>query len=182
MRKTLHLTHGAMTVALTGILLFMDRITLGFFMPFLALPLIVYGINYSLKETSIVAFSNVLISVILSGLLPTVLTMAGYGFVGLAYVYAHQHNFTKKGTYLIMSVFMSLFYLIMVGFFGEYFGISITESIEILSNLEIASFISPIAIKFTAYFSIVLTMFMEVFIVKVSADMVIHLLRRNRKA
>lgn len=182
MRKTLHLTHGAMTVALTGILLFMDRITLGFFMPFLALPLIVYGVNYSLKETAIVGFSTVLIAIIMSGLLPTVITMIGYVFVGLAYVYAYQHNFTKKSTYFIMSIFMSFFYVLMVGFFSEYFGVSVTESIDYISQLEFASIVKPIVIKITAYSSIVLTMLMEVFIVKVSADMVIHLLRRNRKA
>ena len=68
MRKTIHLTHGAMTVALTGIILLMDRLFMGFFMPFLALPLIVYGTYYSLEESYLVAISNVLIAIILYGL------------------------------------------------------------------------------------------------------------------
>ena len=171
-----------MTVALTGILLFMDRITVGFFMPFLALPLIVYGINYSMKETATVAFSNVLVAIILSGLLPTVITMAGYGFVGLAYVYAYQHNFTKKQYYLIMSVFMSIIYIVMIGFFSGYFGIDIQETIDSVANMPMASQFNPQHIKLIAYSSLPLTMIMEVFIVKVSADLVIRLLGRHRKA
>lgn len=182
MRKTVHLTHGAMTVALTGILLFMDRITVGFFMPFLALPLIVYGINYSMKETATVAFSNVLLAIILSGLLPTVLTMVGYAFVGLAYVYAYQHNFTKKQYYLIMSVFMSLIYVVMIAFFSGYFGIDIKDTIDSVANMPMASDFNAQHIKLIAYSSIPLTMLMEVFIVKVSADLVIRLLGRHRKA
>ena len=182
MRKTVNLTHGAMTVALTGMLLLLDRLFLGFFMPFLALPLIVYGISYSLKDTAVVAFANVLVSVILSGLLPTVLTMVGYAFVGLAYVYAYQKKLSNKYYYLLMSIFMSIFYIIMVGFFGEYFGISVSETIDAMATLPMVGIVDPIVIKITAYLSIVLTMLMEVFIVKVSADMVIRLLRRHRKS
>lgn len=182
MRKTVNLTHGAMTVALTGIILLMDRLFLGFFMPFFALPLIIYGVTYSLKDSAVVAFSNVLISVILSGLLPAVLTMIGYAFVGLAYIYAYQHKLSKKYYYLLMSIFMSIFYVVMVGFFGEYFGVSVTETIDAMATLPMVAIVDPIVIKITAYMSIVLTMLMEVIIVKVSADMVIHLLRRHRKA
>lgn len=182
MRKTVHLTHGAMTVALTGILLFMDRITVGFFMPFLALPLIVYGINYSLKETATVAFSNVLIAVILSGLLPTIITMIGYGFVGLAYVFAYQHNFTKKQYYLILFVIMSIIYFVMIKFFSEYFGVNIAETIDAVANMPMAVHYNAKHIKLIAYSSIPLTVLMEVFIVKVSADLVIRFLGHHRKA
>lgn len=179
MRKTIHLTHGAMTVALTGILLLLDRIFLGFFMPFLALPLIVYGSYYSLKESAVVALSNVLISVVLSGLLPAVLTTIGYGFVGLSYIYAYKHEYKNSQYYFIMSIFMSLFYIFMILFFGEYFGIDIPETIEIVS--EYITLVNPVLIKTLAYVSVFLTMLMEVFIVKKSSDIVIHLLQRNSK-
>lgn len=180
MRKTIHLTHGAMTVALTGIILLMDRLFMGFFMPFLALPLIVYGSYYSLEESYLVAISNVLIAIILSGMLPTVITSIGYSIVGLSYIYAYKKDYSKKRYYLIMSIFMSLFYAVMVLFFGEYFGIDIRESIEVISGF--VKFLNPIIIKILAYLSVVLTMLMEVFIVKVSADMIIYLLHRHRNA
>ena len=181
MRKTIHLTHGAMTIALTGVLLMMDRLFMGFFMPFLALPLIVYGINYSLKETALVAFANVLISIMLSGLLPAVLATIGYGFVGLAYVYAYQHNFTKKQYYIIMSIFMSIIYFVMVAFFGEYFGISVIDTVDTLANTYVGQRVGPNVVKTLAYSTIPLTMLMEVFIVKVSADLVIRLVGTRRK-
>ncbi len=168
-----------MTVALTGIILLLDRMLMGFFMPFLALPLVVYGSYYSLNESIIVAVSNVIIAMILVGLLPTVLTSIGYSTVGLAYIYAYHNNFTKKQTYVIMSVFMAIFYVIMVLFFGEYFGLNITETIDSISGF--VQFLPAVGVKIAAYVLSFLTMLMEVFIVKVSGDMVVTLLQHHRK-
>ena len=113
-------------------------------------------------------------------MLPTVITSIGYSIVGLSYIYAYKKDYSKKRYYLIMSIFMSLFYAVMVLFFGEYFGIDIRESIEMISGF--VKFLNPIIIKLLAYLSVVLTMLMEVFIVKVSADMIIYLLHRHRNA
>ena len=174
MKKTIHLTHGAMTIALTGIILFADRITLGLFMPFLALPLIIYGSYYSLSESAIVGFSNVLLSIILSGMLPTVITMIGYVFVGMAYIYCFHQQKSKGQFYFYMSLAMAVLYVIMIVFFGEYFGISIQETIA-----TIHQYMPVLSIRFVQVVSVLtifLTLFMEVFIVKVSADIVIMML------
>ena len=118
-------------------------------------------------------------AMILVGLLPTVITSIGYSAVGLAYIYAYHNNFTKKQTYLIMSLVMSVFYVVMILFFGEYFGLSIVETIDSISSF--ASFLPEVGIKIAAYVVTFLTMLMEVFIVKVSGDMVITLLQHHRK-
>nr|WP_252968992.1 hypothetical protein [Erysipelothrix rhusiopathiae] len=102
MKKTLSLTYGAMTVALTGIILFFDRITAGFFMTFLALPLIVYGSYCDWSDAFVVYLSCIIMAVIMSGLFSTVLMMAGYGAVGLAYIYSMKKNcypFTELSCY-----------------------------------------------------------------------------------
>lgn len=177
MKKTLHLTHGAMTLALTGIILFADRITLGFFMPFLALPLIIYGSYYSLSESAIVAFSNVILAVILSGMLPTVITTIGYGLVGISYIYCFHQKKSRSQFYLYMSIAMSVLYFVMIVFFGEYFGISIQETITTINQ-----YIPALSIRLVTILSIMtigLTLLMEVFIVKVSADMVLMMLEKS---
>ncbi|HEY4537627.1 MAG TPA: DUF2232 domain-containing protein [Erysipelothrix sp.] len=176
MKKTIHITHGAMTIALTGIILFADRITLGLFMPFLALPLIIYGAYYSVSEALVVGFSNVLLSIILSGMIPTVVTMIGYVFVGLAYIYCFHENKTKGQFYIYMSLAMSILYFIMIIFFGEYFGISINETIATIH--QYMPFLTLRFVQVAALFTVFLTMLMEVFIVKVSADIVLMMLTK----
>ncbi|WZU01625.1 hypothetical protein MGH68_00155 [Erysipelothrix sp. D19-032] len=51
MKTTKHLTTGAMTVALTTLVMLFDRATVGVFMSFLPVPLIVYGFYFGLKSS-----------------------------------------------------------------------------------------------------------------------------------
>ncbi|MDE8320327.1 DUF2232 domain-containing protein [Erysipelothrix rhusiopathiae] len=131
MKKTLSLTYGAMTVALTGIILFFDRITAGFFMTFLALPLIVYGSYCDWSDAFVVYLSCIIMAVIMSGLFSTVLMMAGYGAVGLAYIYSMKKNASPSRSYLAMGVVIALFYFIMIRFFWSsfWYGLSRDHSI-----------------------------------------------------
>ncbi len=178
MKKTIHITHGAMTLALTALILFADRITMGFFMPFLALPLIIYGAHYSMQESLIVALSTVFLAMMLSGMLPTVISSIGYSLVGLMYIYCYHEDKSRGQYYFWMSLVMAGFYYIMIRFFGEYFGVDILETIRFAQEYMPKG--APVSlIKGIAYFSVLITMLMEVFIVKVSADIVIMALKRS---
>lgn len=178
MKKTIHITHGAMTLALTALILFADRITMGFFMPFLALPLIIYGVHYSMQESVIVAISIVFLAMMLSGLLPTVISSIGYSLVGLMYIYCYHEDKKRIQYYVLMGLVMAGFYFVMIRFFGEYFGIDIMETIQFAEKYLPKG--APVSLLQTAaYFSIFITLLMEVFIVKVSADIVIMALKRS---
>lgn len=179
MKKTLSLTYGAMTVALTGIILFFDRITAGFFMTFLALPLIVYGSYCDLSDAFVVYISCILMAVIMSGLFSTVLMMAGYGAVGLAYIYSMKRNDKPLRSYLVMGVVIALFYFIMIRFFGPAFGMDFQEMLQ--SVKAVLNVHNPILINVISVGMVLLTMVMELFIIKTSADIVLVMLHRNRK-
>lgn len=179
MKKTLSLTYGAMTVALTGIILFFDRITAGFFMTFLALPLIVYGSYCDWSDAFVVYLSCIIMAVIMSGLFSTVLMMAGYGAVGLAYIYSMKKNASPSRSYLAMGVVIALFYFIMIRFFGPAFGMDfqeIIQSVKGILNIHNSLVLYGISISM-----VLITMAMELFIIKTIADIVLVMLHRNRK-
>lgn len=75
---------------------------------------------------------------------------------------------------------MSIIYFVMVAFFGEYFGISVIDTVDTLANTYVGQRVGPNIVKTLAYTTIPLTMLMEVFIVKVSADLVIRLVGTRR--
>ncbi|QIK68927.1 DUF2232 domain-containing protein [Erysipelothrix sp. HDW6C] len=180
MRNTKHITAGAMTIALTGIIIFMERITAGFFMSFLSLPLIVYGYFYSLKSSIPVYFSCIFMAFIITGFPPTIIQMTGYGLVGLVSIFATEKRMTRQRTFVLMSLAIIPVYAVMVGFFGAAFGFAIPEMIQSLNNLF--PFINnPMIITVFAYVSLGVTALMEVFIIKVSGDLVIGLLHKHFK-
>ncbi len=132
MRNTKHITAGAFTVALTSLIIVLDRVTVGMMMSFLALPLIIYGYYYSFKSTMVVFFSCVLMSFVLTGYLPLIISTLGYGFIGLSLVYSRNRSLSNLKTYGLMYVCSIPVYAVLIVFFGEYFGLSLKENYDLM--------------------------------------------------
>lgn len=180
MRKTQHITSGAMTLGLMALLIVLDRVSLGTVMSFLALPLVVYGAFYDFKATSVVYGASIVLAFVLTGYLPTVIMMAGYGLVGLVLVYANQRKFSKPLTYGLMYLASIPVYVVMIRFFGDYFGVNIPQTLELLNSMVPADY-DPQAVRNIAMLSIALLPLMEAFIMKISSQLVLTALMRSDK-
>lgn len=183
MKNTRSITSGAMTVALTGIILFLDRITVGLFMSFLGIPLMVYGYFFTFNESIIVYISIVLLSVIVSGMLPTVVMMAGYGLVGLSFIWAKEKGLSTKKLLTLMGIVLGFVYIIMVLFFGEYFGFSIGVATEaVRSFLETLGINATWGVDLVAYLLLFVTYLMELFVIYMCGNLIINMLSKHKKS
>ena len=180
MRNTKHITTGAITIGLTSILILLDRVSAGLFMSFLALPLVIYGFYFPLKAASTVYISSVLMSFVLTGHLPMIISVAGYGLVGLSLIYARNKQLETRHTYLLMYITSIPVYFIMVNFFGEYFGLSINETIMDLKQM-MPNVADEKSITIAAYASIALMPLIEAYILKVSSTLVLKGLTQSNK-
>lgn len=180
MRNTKHITTGAFTIGLTSLIILGDRVSVGTFMSFLALPIIVYGYYYSFKSSVVVYASCVLMSFVLTGYLPTIITMLGYGFVGLSLVYSRNKSFSSLKTYLIMYITSIPIYSVMIFFFGEYFGVSLTASYDFFKGFAPYG-TSDVMLKGMVLLATAIMPLMEAFIMKVSSGLVLNALTRSNK-
>lgn len=180
MRNTKHITAGAFTVALTSLIIVLDRVTVGMMMSFLALPLIIYGYYYSFKSTIVVFFSCVLMSFVLTGYLPLIISTLGYGFIGLSLVYSRDKSLSNLETYGLMYVCSIPVYTVLIMFFGEYFGLSLKENYDLIATLVPENF-SAQSIKTAVLLSVAIMPLMESFIMKVSSSLVLKSLTKSDK-
>lgn len=180
MRNTKHITTGAITIGLTSILILLDRVSAGLFMSFLALPLVIYGFYFPFKAAITVYFSCVLMSFVLTGHLPLIITIAGYGLVGLSLIYSRNKRLKSSQTYLLMYVTSIPVYFIMVTFFGEYFGVSINETVHAITEM-MPTIADENSIRIAAYLSLALMPLIEAYILKVSSTLVLKGLTQSNK-
>lgn len=180
MRNTKHITTGAITLGITSLLVLLDRISAGLFMGVLAIPLIIYGFYYPFKNAIVVAVSSVLMSFVLTGYLPIIITVAGYSLIGLSLIYARNKGFSNKLTYLIMYIASLPVYWIMIQFFGEYFGLTYQANYEFIESMA-HSKLSPENIKTAVILFIAITPLMEAFIMKVGSSLILHKLTQSKK-
>lgn len=178
-QSTKSMTHGAITAALTVLLLLADRMLAGFIMSFLPLPLIVYGMYYSLKESVITYVVTVLLVMIIPGQLPTTIMMITYGFVGLVYIGVFKTNLKKWRKFLVVFLGNFINYFIMMKFFGNFFGMEINLLITQISGF--LSFLEPKTVTILAILMVLFTVALETLIIFLSSVQVSYLMKRHRK-
>lgn len=178
-RKTLSITHGAITAALTVLLILADRLVAGFIMSFLPIPLIVYGMYYSVKESFVVYVVTVLLVMIIPGQLPTTILMINYGLLAILYIAIFKTKLPNKLKILVIYLGNLLNYFIMMRFFGAFFGLEFSTLIQeyelIFKNVgtEVLYYMAIVGVLFTAA--------METFIIYLAAKQVTYLMKRHRK-
>lgn len=168
MKSVKSVTYGAMSVGLIALILLFDRIlvgNLGFMLSLIIpVPLVIYGMKFSFKESIVVYLTMVVASVIFNGMLSAVVSVAGFGLVGLVMVYANEQEYSAWKSNVLLFFSMSIIYTIMIVFFEGYFGVSITDTIDTIANF--APQLSYQMMYGVTILSIILTIFMEMFIVK----------------
>lgn len=181
MKNVRNLTYGAMIVGLISIALFFDRATSGMLSPMLslpiAIPIIVYGIIFGMRDSVAVYIVSIIVSFLFSGMLPSMLMVVGYGGTALIYIYAYSKQLSNTRKNILMVLGLVLFYWIMIQFFGEYFGVSIPDTITFLSRIFPG--LGASLFKFLAYFTVALTLLSEVVLINIASSFMIVRLRLN---
>lgn len=177
MKNTRHITMGAMTLGLSAIIQLLAHSTLGFFMSFLTVPLVVYGYFYSFRSSVVVYIASIGLSFALTGYLPTIITVAGYGLVGLALIYGMRQKWGSLKRFLVATIAVIPVYVVMIGFFSEYFGYSIPETV--LAITRVIPSVPSCLIITIVYLGALLLGLMEVYIIKVVSEMLILMLIRR---
>lgn len=167
MTQTRNLTYGAMTLGITAVLIFLNQISGQVLVFLMALPLSVYGNLFSLKDTFTVYVTSIIIAFFI-GSLPVSLLMVGYGGMALAMLCAQKKNYARWQQYACMSLVGLPLYGVMLHFFGAFFGL------EFNVLLEYVPYYAAIGV-------VLLTLFMEVYIIHTSNLLVMRLLSPRRK-
>ena len=180
MRKTTTcITHGAMTASITVVLLLIDRVFAGFLMSFLPLPLIVYGLYYSIKEALITYVVTVLLVMIVPGQLPTTVLMVIYGFVGMIYIAVFKSQMHRFIKFLFVYGGMAIGYFVMIRFFGTFFGLEFHMTVdEVVRFLKVTN---PQTAQNLAIVVILLTILLETFIIFMGANIITQRMKVHRK-
>lgn len=184
MKSVKSVTYGAMSVGLISLLFLLDRLflgNLGFMMSIvIPIPLVLYGIKFSFKESIVVYITMILASVIFNGMPPAVVSMAGFGFIGLAMVYAHEQEYSALKKNVLLFLCMSVVYVVMMQLFASYFGLSVQDSVDTV--VKAAPFLSKAVVYFIVVISIVLTILMEMFILNTTIKLLsIRLVKHLKK-
>ncbi|NLW15216.1 MAG: DUF2232 domain-containing protein [Erysipelothrix sp.] len=178
-RSTRSLTQGAITGALTVILILANQMTANFLMSFIPLPLIIYGMEHGFKNSIITYVVCVLLVAIVPGDLPTTVLMITYGIVGLVYVMVVNKNISKTAKFIVVSLGNSINYILLMYFFGTFFGLTLeTTMLEIETFLKVTD---PALIWILSIGIIVFTIILETFIIFYSSQQVKYMLERHRK-
>lgn len=178
-QTTRSMTHGAITAALTVVLLLVDRMLAGFLMSFLPLPLIIYGLYYPLNQSIITYVVTVLLVMIIPGQLPTTIMMITYGFVGLVYIWAHKKDVSDNIKFFIVFLGNFINYFIMMKFFGSFFGMEFNLLITQVQGF--LKFLSPSLVKVLAMIIVLFTIALETVIIFLSARQLTYLMKSHRK-
>ncbi len=185
-RNTLSITHGAITAALSVLIILGDRIVAGFIMPFIPLPLIVYGLYYPMKQSIITYVSTVFLVMMVPGQLPTTILMMTYGLVALVYIAIFKTKINKYMKVFVLYLANLLNYFLMMTFFGQFFGLDLkTLVLEIEMFFEFitkSSLVLPEATLYNlALVGVMGTVAMETFIIYLSATQLTYFMKRHRK-
>ena len=180
MRKTTKsITHGALTAAITVVLILVDRVFVGLFMSFIPLPLIVYGLYYTVKESLVTYLVTVFLVMMVFGQLPITILTIVYGFVGLVYIAVSKTEINKTIKFLAVFFGLMVAYVIMILFFGAFFGMDIFSTMmELQSILKVND---PQILKVGAYLILMLTVALETFVIFMSATLITQSMKRHRK-
>ena len=169
-RNTRTIAEGAMTAALSVVVLLSSEITGGFMMPFLPLPIIIYGIYHTLKDSILVYVVSILLVAIIPGQLPTTVMMVMYGFVALVYVGIDKKNVPNSVRFLVVLLGTAINYIVMIAFFGPFFGLDFNITLtEVRTFLRINN---ENLVKTIAIGVIFITMVLETIVIFMSANMV----------
>lgn len=180
MRKTTKsITHGALTAAITVVLILVDRVFVGLFMSFIPLPLIVYGLYYTVKESLVTYLVTVFLVMMVFGQLPITILTIVYGFVGLVYIAVFKTEINKIIKFLAVFFGLMVAYVIMILFFGAFFGMDIFSTMmELQSILKVND---PQILKVGAYLILMLTVALETFVIFMSATLITQSMKQHRK-
>lgn len=181
MKSVKSVTYGAMSVGLISLLFLLDRIfigNLGFLMSLvIPVPLILYGIKFSFKESVVVYFTMLVASLIFNGMPPAMMSMVGFGLIGLIYIYAHEQEYSPMKRNVLLFLCMSVIYIVMMKFFSAYFGLSVKESVD--AFLDVAPQLSMFWIYTSVVLSTGLTVLMEVYIITTSVKLLVRRLDKH---
>lgn len=135
--KTRAISEGAMMLAITGMLLIMNRQFAGMFetlMFVLSVPITIYTVKYGMKMGITLSVSASLLSFMFAT--PTsIFYLISSIVIGLAYAFGVLHNW-KNGLLLFISVLGNLIVtIITVIIMGAIFGYDIEEEIRLFSEL-----------------------------------------------
>lgn len=177
-RKTTSITHGAITAALTVIVIMLDRVLAGFLMTFVNMPLIIYGLYYSTKETFLTYIVTVLLVMIVPGQLPTTILMISYGLVGVAYVYMNKKDISNALRFLFVSLANGINYLIMMKFFGSFFGMEF--NLLLVETQTMLKLSNETTVLYMTIFILITTILLETFIIFMTANYLSLRMKKHR--
>lgn len=173
MKSVKSVTYGAMSVALVAMFFLLDRLfvgNLGFIMSLvIPIPLIIYGIKFSLKESFVVYLTMIVASFIFNGMPPAMLSMAGFGLVGLVYLYTYEQEYSALRKNILLFLSMAAIYLIMIFLYSDYFGLSIPDTIETI--VRFYPDLSYQVLLVVSWLSVGLTILMEMYIINTSVKL-----------
>ena len=134
------LTEGAITVAIIGMILIINRLGLGLFEQYfswlLPLPLLVYTAKYGLKDAIIVYFSSLILAIMLA-LLNTVVFVALTSFTGM--IYGHGVYQKKENHWLLKrTIFLSgITYFLSMLVFARFFGYDVLAEVNAVKEMMV---------------------------------------------
>lgn len=138
------ITEGAMMVAIIGVLLFLNRQFAGvlslYFVIILPIPLIIYGIKYSVKDLLTVAFSMLFLTLILSSGLMDI----AYAILSVLVAVVYVRNFKlKKSKTIILTrtiIITAIGEVVILILLSSVLGIDINADIEAITSMVESSF------------------------------------------
>ena len=173
-RNTRSITQGALTAALSVIIVLFDRLVSGFIMPFLPLPLIVYGTYHTINETILSYVVTVLLVAIVPGSLPTTILMLMYGVIAIVYLMIVRMKTGNLIKFALLALGVSFVYGVMIVNFGAFFGLSydtaLTEGAMLLKFVGIQN---ENLVKYVVYLTIFSTIILETIIISISAKFLV---------
>lgn len=178
-RKTMSVTLGAMCAAITLIIVLLDRITTGLLMTFIPIPLMLYGLYFSYKDSLITYIASILLVMMVSGNVAMWLLTATYGFVGMAYILAKKQNKTKKIRFLYVFLANALNYIVMISLFGAFFQMDYMDTLTTIRNFLNMS--NENVVKILFYLLAFVTILLETYVVILTTDLIMALMNRHRK-
>lgn len=171
------ITFGAITAGIGVLAVFSLSITAGITMPFLSIPLIIYGLYFDLKQCVTTSFVMTLLVGIVFGSVPYLVMMATYNIVALAYIYAHQNNYSLKKKFMFVVSANAFNYLILMTFFGAIFGLDFQTTVhEVVTILGIQE--GPVTTTIAACV-IAVTIILESCIVLMGTNLVVTRLQKR---
>lgn len=166
MKSTRSITHGAMTLGLIVIIMYLDRMSSQLFSFLLGLPLLIYAMEFGIRDGFVVYITSIILTFIL-GSLPTAILMSGYGATAISLCYGINH-FNKQWKIYLLSFIVALpLYIIMLSLFSEFFGYDMHEFTSYVGT-------------WGAYLIIILLILAEIYIQKTCYHLFYHYTKHRK--